>query len=42
MSPEQNKGVAWEEMRSLSESVFSRTAFILVNFSRSEMGAPGG
>lgn len=38
--PRAEQGAAWEEMRSLSESVFSRAGFILVNFSLSEMGSP--
>ena len=38
--PRAEQGVAWEEMRSLSESVFSGAGFILVNFSLSEMGNP--
>lgn len=40
MCPKQNKkGVAWEEMSSLSESV-SSAGFIVVNFPLTDMGSP--
>lgn len=38
--PGAEQGVAWEEMRSPSESLFSGAGFILVDFSLSEMGSP--
>lgn len=38
--PRAEPGVAWEEMRSLSESVFSGAGFLLVSCSLSEMGSP--
>lgn len=38
--PRAEQGIEWEEMRSLSASVFSRTGLILLIFSLSEMGSP--
>lgn len=38
--PGAEQGVAWEEVRSSSESLFSEAGFLLVDFSGSEMGSP--
>lgn len=38
--PRAEQGVAWEEIRSPSESLFSGPGFILVDFSLSKMGSP--
>lgn len=38
--PGAEQGVTWEELRSLSESVFSGAGVILVRFSPSGMGKP--